>query len=310
MPQRIHIIFNPAASRASRPELVEMLTEELGDGFVLHETSESDPGGQIAKRCLEQGAKVIAAAGGDGTVSAVADALVGREAELIILPCGTANILARELEIPLDLEQAIQVGFSGPYRVRRLDAMYTAGRHFFSQISFGAYAQLAVSVDSATKKRLGVLAYFREFIPLMLKGRRWRFEIDVDGTTQKVRSSVVLVANVAATAVPGIEWGPAIAPDDGRLSVAIVRARGVGGYLRLAAAAAFRAHASVPEVLYREARRRVHIKGPKKQPARADGENIPSGSVEIELRPGVLLVRGATVAAPPGEARAIQAAQT
>lgn len=290
-PPPLDVIFNPRAGHASRERLEQALTQELGDAYVLHETTASDPGGGIARAALASGAHVIAAAGGDGTISAVADALAGKDADLAILPCGTANLIAADLGIPEDLGEAVRLALSGPFRVRRLDAMFADGRHYFSHISLGTYAELAANVGAEQKRRLGFGAYLVELARLALRGKRWKFGLEVDGVRERVRGSVVLVANVAATGVPSIEWGPQIQADDGKLSVAIVRAGGPTGYLRLLLAAARREHERSPEVEYREARRSIRITGPRRRPVRADGETISSGSVEIELRPGALRVR-------------------
>ena len=101
------IVWNP--SKTTREDLEAALHDarRRGAGMTVSwfETSEDDPGGDAAQRALDAGADVILAAGGDGTVRAVAEHLADTKApaELGIIPLGTGNLLARNLDIPLYL---------------------------------------------------------------------------------------------------------------------------------------------------------------------------------------------------------------
>ncbi len=89
------------------------------------------------ERAIQSGADIVAAAGGDGTVSSVADLLVGTDVQLGVLPMGTLNHLAKDLSIPLDLDGAVDTICAGT--TARIDVGEVNGRHFVNNVSLGAY---------------------------------------------------------------------------------------------------------------------------------------------------------------------------
>ena len=93
-----------------------------------------------ARRAADEGARVVAAAGGDGTVNAVARALVGRDTALAVLPLGTLNHFAKDLRLPLDLGSAAQV--LARARVVAIDVGSVNGRCFLNNSSIGLYPRL------------------------------------------------------------------------------------------------------------------------------------------------------------------------
>ena len=102
---------------------------------------------------VDQGAELIVAGGGDGTVSAVAGALVGTEIGLGVLPLGTLNHFAKDLGLPLDLESAIQAIATG--RSMRIDVGEVNGRVFINNSSLGLYADI-VRHREQQQHRLGL----------------------------------------------------------------------------------------------------------------------------------------------------------
>ena len=105
-PGRVFAILNPMAGSAVGDSVRNALAGCVVDGLELHETAPGDDVGQLVRDQIKGGVDLVIAAGGDGTVSVVADALAGSKVPLGIIPMGTANVLARELNIPLDLDAA------------------------------------------------------------------------------------------------------------------------------------------------------------------------------------------------------------
>ena len=103
----------------------------LGDGVSVPE---------VVRQAIRAGAPAVVAAGGDGTVSAVASALIGGEVPLGILPVGTLNHFAKDLGLPLALEEAVEVVQNGNVRV--VDAGEVNGRIFLNNSSIGVYPRL------------------------------------------------------------------------------------------------------------------------------------------------------------------------
>ena len=109
-------------------ELRRRLDAEVGGDVLWHEVEKSRLAPKVAKRCLEAGADLILVWGGDGTVQRVVDTVAGSGVTLGILPAGTANLLAHNLGIPIDLDGALDVALHGARR--DLDVGVVNGERF------------------------------------------------------------------------------------------------------------------------------------------------------------------------------------
>jgi YegS/Rv2252/BmrU family lipid kinase len=165
---------------------------------------------------------VIFVWGGDGTVQRCIDALADTDTAVAILPAGTANLLAANLNVPHDLAEAVQVGLHG--NRRRLDTGSVNGERFTVMAGAGFDARMIADADQAEKRQLGRAAYVVSGIR-NLRARRVRATIDVDGKrffSGKV--SCVLAANVGKI-FGGVEAFPEAQPDNGLLELGVVTAR-------------------------------------------------------------------------------------
>jgi diacylglycerol kinase family enzyme len=139
----VAVILNPAsgsAGRDSTPErIVELFAAEGRAATVLA----AGPGRTLAdqtRAAIEAGCRVAVAAGGDGTVNAVATALLGGDIPLGVLPMGTLNHFAKDLGLPLELAEAVRVAARGT--VRRVDVGQVNGRVFLNNSSIGVYPRV------------------------------------------------------------------------------------------------------------------------------------------------------------------------
>src|SRR5258708_5039272 len=107
---RVFVVVNPAAGAGLSAAVQRALETLFPPGACeFHETTPDAELPPIVRGAVERGANLVVAGGGDGTVSAVANGLIGSLIPLGIIPVGTANVLARELQIPLDLDGACQL---------------------------------------------------------------------------------------------------------------------------------------------------------------------------------------------------------
>ena len=177
--------------------LGELRTVLARAGFadpLWYEVNKSRKAPKYARRALARGAEVIFVWGGDGTVQRCIDALAGTEAVLAILPAGTANLLATNLEIPADLPEAVQIGLLGDRRP--LDTGSVNGEHFAVMAGAGFDARLIKEADRGLKDRFGRAAYLYAG-SRNLSARRVKAVIEADGKRFfKGRLSCVLVGNV------------------------------------------------------------------------------------------------------------------
>jgi len=213
------------------------------------ETTEQDPGVGQAKAAVAQGADVVVAVGGDGTVRAVAEGLVGTGIPMGLIPLGTGNLLARNLDLPIgDPMSAMRIAVTGTNRtidvgwVRILEAAPDPGvdvhaeqpEHIFLVIAgVGFDAAMVNDTDDDLKARVGWIAYFISGIR-HLHGRRLRTFVTLDGhpaTATRLRS--LLIGNCGR--LPGgLTLLPDAVLDDGWLDVAAIDTRaGIAGWAQL-----------------------------------------------------------------------------
>ena len=288
----VFVVMNPKSRGGTVSEARQTLERELAAVGVACRVHELAPGESLTDRVREavaSGCDLILAAGGDGTVSSVADALVGTETPLGIVPLGTANVLAGELGIPFDLDAACAV-VAGDHALTRIDAMEMGGKHYVTQVGVGLDAVMIRDTSGEHKRRFGRVAYLWTAATRLIGIQPRRFTLTVDGSTTRARASQVLVANSGTLGSRPFRWGPDIRPDDGRLDVCIIRARTVFDFLRLGWHFVLGQHRRSPGVKYLPASRSVTIATRRPMPVQADGEIVGRTPVTVHVVPGAVRV--------------------
>lgn len=213
------------------------------------ETTPQDPGIGQARRALAAGASLVIAAGGDGTARAVAEALTHTGVPMGLLPQGTGNLFARNLDLPLGHPTAaLSIALDGADRrvdVGRLhvdrwadddtsEAPGAPDDHLFLVIGgVGLDAAMVADTDEQLKARLGWLAYFLAGAR-HLRGHRLRLRVQVDDEAwAEARARSLLVGNVGR--LPGgLTLLPEAQIDDGWLDLAAIDVRGgIAGWAQL-----------------------------------------------------------------------------
>ncbi len=297
----IHVLVNPTAggkpgsgseldadSDRLEPEALADVLRGLGLDVSVDELGPDDDAAAIARRQADDGSDIVVA-GGDGTVSVVAAALVGHaDATLGILATGSYNNMARGYGIPLELDAAMEVIGTG--RARQVDCGWVVqedgGRPFFEAAGVGIDAIGFIAVELA--ERHGWLRAARG-LWRGLKIRRTPMRITIDDRVYRTGSPAVTVSN-------GPFHGPGFAvpadadPTDGRLDVAVFHGMSRLEVIRHFAAVARRRERPEPRIVqYRAAR--VTIEGTRRSLlAHADGESIGMTPVTFEIRPGALRI--------------------
>lgn len=185
-------------------------------------TTPESTGADQARAAVEAGADLVLSWGGDGTVGAVSEGLVGTGVPLGILPAGTGNLLARNLGIPLRLEDAAAVAFGG--EDRRIDVVEIGlgGRRVISTViaGMGLDAEL-IDAPEQLKKAIGPAAYVANSVKL-LRTESMRVGVAMDGGNPRwYRARTVLVANVGGLIGP-LDVVPEADASDGLLRVVVL----------------------------------------------------------------------------------------
>jgi diacylglycerol kinase family enzyme len=282
------------------------------------ETSPAEAGLGLARQAVAAGARLVFAAGGDGTVRACAQAVARTGIPLAIVPLGTANLTARALGIPSRADRAVEAGFRG--RDRRIDLASAggdgidgdeldragAGRAgaggdavdgtgageicFTAMAGIGLDAAVVGAAGTPGKRRLGWVAYaVAGLTQLRLPPRE--FTVRLDGGEPLTRQArCVVVGNVGL--LPGGFWLlPEARCDDGRLDVGILAPAGPLGWPRVAGRILARSRHQ-DRALERFQARHVTISAGADLPRQIDGEVIAAGrTLTVSVCPGALTVR-------------------
>ena len=213
-------------------ELRKVLAREGIARPLWYEVRKSRKAPKYARRALAEGAEIIFVWGGDGTVQRCIDAVAGTSAVLAILPAGTANLLASNLQVPADIGEAVRAGMKGERR--RFDTGSVNGEHFAVMAGAGFDARMIGEAGRRRKGRFGRAAYLLAGAR-NLNARRARAAVEVDGRRfYKGQVSCVLVGNVAKV-FGGIEVFGEAQPDDGILEIGLVTARNPAEWARVLA---------------------------------------------------------------------------
>lgn len=173
---------------------------------------------------VDAGADIVVACGGDGTVRAASEALVGKDTALAVLPVGTANLFATGFGLPTKATEVVDLLISGARR--QVDSAVCNDRTFNVMAGAGFDARMIDDADEH-KERLGMLAYVRAGVRHARDGDRFDAQVTVDGEPFFAGpAACVLVANVG-TLKAGVAAFPDASPTDGRLDVGVVTAAGL-----------------------------------------------------------------------------------
>jgi diacylglycerol kinase family enzyme len=251
------------------------------------ETSPDDTGERLARTAVTSGVDLVISSGGDGTVTACAAGVAGSGVPLGVLPSGTGNLLARNLGLPLDLNEALAVALTGTERW--LDVGVANGRPFVVLAGIGFDAEMLAGASEELKKRAGWHAYALSALR-HLWDRLTRVELRADGGPPLRRwASGVVVGNVG-TLQGNLRLLPDAVPDDGVLDVAVLTAWGLIGWVGLAADVLL-LRRKTPR-LTRLTCRDLLVEAGRARPWEIDGEVIGvARQLKVSLKPGDLLMR-------------------
>ena len=285
------VILNPSAGDNERQVLRDALSRHFAPArieYEVYETRQGDQLAEIVRRRLCGGFDLVMAAGGDGTVSAVSDALVGSSIPLGIIPTGTGNLIARELSIPDGVEAAV-ARIAGAPRARRIDAMRIGKRAYVLNASVGISASVIGGTTRGSKSRFGRLAYIGTALLKVLSSRPRYLVVEVDGKAHPFRAVEVAIMNCGWLGRLYYPKGPDIRIDDGHLGVWVLSMKTIWDYPRylLGVVAGW---AMNSEAHFIRAEKTVSIRSNVPLPVQADGDMIGTTPIDVAVLPGVLTV--------------------
>jgi len=237
------VVYNPIKVDLDQlKELVNAEAEKAGWApTIWFATTEEEAGQRATASAIRRGADVVLAAGGDGTVRAVAEGLRGSDVPIALLPSGTGNLLARNLDLDVtDLPGSIASAFSPGERSIDLgiaEITRESGEKeehaFLVMAGLGLDAKMMANTNPQLKKAVGWLAYVDAGIRSVAELEPMRLNYTVDGKAQKTASVHTILIGNCGKLPGGLMVMPDAKPDDGILDIVALRPRGAFGWARV-----------------------------------------------------------------------------
>jgi YegS/Rv2252/BmrU family lipid kinase len=217
-----YLIFNPVAGQGNAEQDLARIRAILEPVIALeiHQTTTEIDADQLALAAVNEGVEAVIVSGGDGTISATANALMGTSIPMGVISRGTANAFANALDLPTTIEAACETILMGTTRV--VDAAKCNGMPMILLAGIGFEAETVERADRESKNRLGLLAYILAGIEQLGQMTQFDAEIETDEKIITVTASAITVANAAPPTSILAQGSAGVIFDDGLLDVTIV----------------------------------------------------------------------------------------
>jgi diacylglycerol kinase (ATP) len=291
MQKNAFVIINPKAGGFKRESVLDTIRRHFTDSgiaYEIYDAAREDTLESAIGEGLTRKPTFFVVVGGDGTVSKTAAELAGSPVPLGIVPAGTGNILARDLQIPLDIREAVRL-LCTPHTTRTIDAMRIDGRLYILTAGVGISSLTVRDIKRSDKRRFGLLAYVGTAIRKLFEFQSIHFEVVIDGEMHRFHSPEVAVANSGGVVEMVMPRMPDIRIDDGYLDVVIVTTRGPLDYPWLLFNI-LRRRVPQPNVRFLKAARSVIIRPDRPLPVQADGDVVGTSPVEVQVVPHAVKV--------------------
>jgi YegS/Rv2252/BmrU family lipid kinase len=227
------IIVNPVSGTTPQEEKIKTVrsaAKELGWKGELHETTLKTSALKIAQKAIKEGAKHIVVCGGDGTVMEVITAAMGTPVKIGVVPFGTGNLFAQNLNLSLDVKESLKTALSGKEQL--IDVGKANDTYFSIMAGMGMDTDMLKGADRDLKKKFGIGAYILSILKSFYKPPR-TYNVTIDNNVKKrIRARSILVANMGKIH-GGIELVPHAHPQNGTLQIGVIRARRILSWLNL-----------------------------------------------------------------------------
>jgi YegS/Rv2252/BmrU family lipid kinase len=294
--RQLAVILNPSKVEDVDQfrSIVSSLAQESGwSEPTWHYTTVEDPGTGMAEAASVAGADLVLVCGGDGTVREVCAELAGTGIPVGIVPAGTGNLLARNLQIPLFIRAAIDVALNG--QDRAIDLVEVSGdgfenTHFMVMAGMGLDAAIMEGVNEDIKRKVGWIAYVLSGLKALMSPVV-KVEIAVDGGEFTTYKAVTVVVGNVGFLQAGMPLLPDATIDDGVLDVVVLHPKRFLSWLPLVARVLSKGK-RVDETIGRLTGQSVVIRASADTPRQLDGDAIgPGRELRMHCVHGRLLVR-------------------
>ncbi len=289
--QRALVVANPVSGQNDPDETVASLEEALDQAGLSHEvrlTGGPGDAGRWAAGAAAEGFDLLVVSGGDGTVTECAGGIVRNNSDVTILvvPNGTANVIANVAGIPTSISDALALLETG--QVRQFDVGYVPAkdRYFLLTIAIGYPAKVVVEAPRTMKDKFGLGAYFWAAVTNLWNPTVADFDISFDGNHHAATGHAALVSNMGILAMMGVELASQVIADDGKLDIYVAEGESPGEFLQ--AVSEFVAGQRNADHLSHFTTRSTTITTDPPLLVQADGEPLGETPITIEIREAAL----------------------
>ena len=191
---KIVFIINPIAGGKNKNHFSKVIASHLNASkfeYELIQTESEKHAYELTKAAILNGAEIVVAVGGDGTINEIGSALIGNTCTLAIIPYGSGNGLARSLKIPMNTIQAVKL--INQFKTAKIDAAKLNEHYFFNMSGMGFDAH--ISHVFAKDKNRGLLGYVKATFSELKNYRSKNYKIIIDGKTLEEEAFILSVAN-------------------------------------------------------------------------------------------------------------------
>ncbi len=191
---KIVFIINPIAGGKNKNHFSKVISSHLNASkfeYELIQTESEKHAYELTKAAILNGAEIVVAVGGDGTINEIGSALIGNTCTLAIIPYGSGNGLARSLKIPMNTIQAVKL--INQFKTAKIDAAKLNEHYFFNMSGMGFDAH--ISHVFAKDKNRGLLGYVKATFSELKNYRSKNYKIIIDGKTLEEEAFILSVAN-------------------------------------------------------------------------------------------------------------------
>ena len=266
---------------------------------IWAETTVAEPGTTQARQAVADGAVLVCPLGGDGTVRAVAKGIVDTATPLGLLPAGTGNLLARNLDLPLDsIDKALVVALTGHNKqvdvgrivIDRGEGAEPQEDTFLVMAGLGFDAAVMAGAPEHLKRQVGNAAYILAGLRNM-KGPQFKARLSVDGGVEFTRRTRTVLLGNCGKIFGGLVLMPEAKIDDGLIDSVVMSPKGVVGWTAVLARVVSRQRKGHPIVDHHTGRE-IRVRCDRPEELQLDGDTLgPVRSITGSVRPGALVVR-------------------
>ncbi len=231
--KHIHFIINPASGK--QEPILSFISQAFYNSDIKWDISvtqlDKSPG-DIAKKLIGK-TDLIAVYGGDGCVTDTASALHCTNTPMAIIPGGTANVMAKELAIPLDTVAAIEL-LKSHHRLKAVDMGLVNGHPFLLRVNLGIMADMILQADRKLKDNIGQLAYGVTAIKTIANAQPVNYKMEIDGKLIEETGVSLTITNSGSIGIGSFDLLPGISINDGLLNVILMNDNDLTSVLKIA----------------------------------------------------------------------------